>query len=161
MAASAPGMDFLHLVSSHIQALTKRPVETLVDTGGNGKIGPMLEYAKAHDFRPNAILIQGGENDPFDANFRINYDGLLDLYHGHVVVLGDWWNDQKSEWEAAEARARGFSFVDLRAIQKIPDNSGDGGPYHIPGVASHPSDKGHAAIASAINAVYGFDESSK
>src|ERR1700761_7798771 len=62
MAASAPERDFVHLVAKHIQEkLPAKPVETLIDNGGNGKIGSMLAYIAKHpELKPSLVILQGG-----------------------------------------------------------------------------------------------------
>jgi lysophospholipase L1-like esterase len=133
-----------------------RPVEVLLNTGGNGKLDSMLAYLKRHlELRPDLVVLQGGENDAFDEAFRRNYIALLDFYKpALVIVLGDWWQGEKSEWEKAEAHARAFPFVDLLSLYADKSNSGDGGPYGIDGVAHHPSTNGHKAIAHGIIAAF-------
>lgn len=153
MAATDAAHDFLHLTAGHIQrALAPRPVEALLDNGGNGKIGAMLQYLERHpELKPDLVVLQGGENDAFDDSFRQTYTRLLEFYSVPVIVAGDWWSADKSNWEKQQAAARKHPFVDLAAMNAIPANSGDGGPFGVEGVARHPSNAGHAAIAKGIN----------
>jgi hypothetical protein len=154
MAASAADRDFVHLVAKHIQSrLGSRPVEIFYDNGGNGKIGPMLDYLRNRpDMRPDIVILQGGENDKFDAHFQSTYEGLLHYSSPKtpVIVLGDWWSTDKSVFEQKEAASLGYSFVNLTAIYAEPSNSGYAGPYNVKGVARHPNDKGMQSIANAI-----------
>ncbi len=155
MAATSPDKDFVHLSAAAIQEkLGGRPVEVFYDNGGNGKIGPMLEYLGSRpDLHPDLVVYQGGENDPFDDVFKTHYAGLLDFYrsrHTPAVVLSDFWSVEKTAWESEAAKSRGLPFVDMTVIQKDPANTGDGGPYHHPGVAGHPNDRGMKQIAEAI-----------
>jgi hypothetical protein len=159
MAASSPDKDFVHLVTKHIQEkLGTRPVEILINNGGNGKIGTMLSYLKNHpELRPDLVILQGGENDPFDDVFQQTYRSLLGFYQSTktpYIVLGDWWNDSKSAFAREQALAQGYAWVELTAIDKHPEMSGDGGPYHIDGVAKHPNDQGMKAIADAVSAQF-------
>lgn len=156
MAATDAAHDFLHLTASHVQqVLLPRPVEALLDNGGNGKIGAMLEYLERRpDLKPDLVILQGGENDAFDDSFRQIYVKLLEFYPVPVIVAGDWWSAEKSDWEKQQSAARKHPFVDLMAIDAIPANSGDGGPFGVGDVARHPSDAGHAAIARGIGEAF-------
>src|SRR5258708_31125730 len=80
MAASAPEKDFVHLVTAELQKQHSRPVEALYNNGGNGKIREMLEYLQLRSIAPDMVVIQGGENDPLNADFRRNYPALLDYF---------------------------------------------------------------------------------
>jgi hypothetical protein len=159
MAASSVDKDFVHMVAQHIQdKLGTRPVEILINNGGNGKIGSMLSYLTSHpDLKPSLVILQGGENDPFDTSFQETYRSLLTFYktsNTPYIVLGDWWNDAKSSFDHQQALANGYAWIELTAINKNPAMSGDGGPYHIDGVAKHPNDQGMKAIAEAIDAQF-------
>jgi lysophospholipase L1-like esterase len=155
MAATTPANDFVHLTATYMQQrIAKRPVEILLDNGGNGKIGTMLEFLKVHPVAtPSLVVMQGGENDAFDDTYKQTYEALLDFYRAEkvpVIVLGDWYTDGKRDYDCAQAAARSYACVDLRAIQKVPDNTGNAGPYNNKGVASHPNDAGMKAIAAEI-----------
>lgn len=159
MAASKVDRDFVHLVTAHIQSrFGSRPVEIFYDNGGDGKIGSMLDYLRNRtNLQPNLVVLQGGENDAFDAQFQTTYKSLLHIPPpptGTVIVLGDWWSTQKSSFEQQEAVAMGYSFINLTAIEADPSNSGYGGPYKNKGVAAHPNDRGMNQIASAISAQF-------
>jgi hypothetical protein len=156
MAATDTARDYLHITAAHIQrALAPRPVESLMDNGGNGKIAAMLEYLGHHpELKPDIVVLQGGENDPFDESFRQTYSKLMDLYHVPLIVLGDWWSTEKSAWESQQAVQRGGAFVNLVTINSLPSNSGYGGPFNNPDVARHPSDAGQDAIAQEVNEAF-------
>ena len=156
MAASSVDKDFVHLVAQHIQdKLGAKPVEILINNGGNGKLGTMLSYLTSHpDLKPSLVILQGGENDPFDASFQETYKNLLAFYQTSTtpyIVLGDWWNDTKRSFDHQQASGHGYAWIDLTVLNKNPAMSGDGGPYHIDGVAKHPNDQGMKAIADAID----------
>jgi hypothetical protein len=160
MAATAPTNDFAHLAVDHIHSKMKmRPVEVFYDNGGRGKIGPMLHYYMDHpELKPDLVVLQGGENDPFDETFRTTYRALLHIYNPpttRMIVLGDWNSKEKSQFEEDETKSLGVPFVHLTEIHADLTNSGDGGPYHIGGVAAHPNDKCMQAIARAIE--FNFD----
>jgi hypothetical protein len=156
MAASSPSKDFVHLVAQHIQdKIGTRPVEILINNGGNGKIGSMLTYLTSHpDLKPSLVILQGGENDPFDVSFQDTYRSLLTFYKASntpYIVLGDWWSNTKSDFDRQQVVAHGYAWIDLTILNKNPAMSGDGGPYHVDGVAKHPNDQGMKAIADAID----------
>jgi hypothetical protein len=157
MAASEADRDFVHLVTAHIQSrLGSRPVEIFYDNGGNGKIGPMLDYLRNRpNLQPNLVVLQGGENDVFDTQFQTTYKSLLHFFpRTAVIVLGDWWSSKKSSFEQQEAVAVGYSFINLTALYADSSNSGYAGPYKVKGVAMHPNDKGMNQIAGAISAKF-------
>jgi len=156
MAASSPVQDFVHLAMQHMQErMGTRPVEMLIDNGGDGRIGTMLTYLKKHpELKPSLVVLQGGENDKFDETFQATYRALLDFYadaHVPYIVLGDWWSGEKSQFDHAEMTKRGYAWVDLARFYNDPSLSGNGGPYKLPAVAKHPNDKGMQAIANGID----------
>ena len=152
MAATSPSEDFVHRTTAYVQSrMGARPVEIFYDNGGNGRLGPMLNYISTHsDLAPDLLILQGGENDTLDLSFKDHYASLLGTTK-RTVVLGDWFDDEKSSYEQSAAVRRNFPFVDLRSIQKNTANWGDGGPYHVAGVARHPNDGGMKAISDAIS----------
>lgn len=155
MAATSAAKDFVHLAAGDMQTkLGSRPVEIMLDNGGNGRIGTMLLYLQNHpEIQPHLVVLQGGENDAFDDTFRANYRALLDFFRVRSVpyiVLGDWWVGEKSKFEQQEVSARGYAWIDLTVFDKTPGLTGYGGPYNLPAVAKHPNDKGMKAIADAI-----------
>ena len=122
----------------------------LYDNGGNGTLPGMLAYYDARpSLRPDLMIVQGGENDTFNHAFKDRYLQLLALCKQRVI-LGDWYSDDKSAWERSVAESQHIQFVDLRAIQRDPANSGDGGRYRLRLVASHPNDVGMKAISLAL-----------
>jgi hypothetical protein len=156
MAASDAAHDFVHLTAAHMQSrMGDRPVEIFYSHGG-GKIGAMLTYLQQRpELAPNLIVLQGGENDPFDDTFYKNYRGLLDIFPGTArIVLSDWANTAKRDFELKEAKQRHLPFIDLTMIKAEPRTIGNGGPFNHPGVAWHPNDHGMARIAEEINKVF-------
>lgn len=159
MAATNITKDFVHLSAAHIQQkLGARPVEVLVNNGGNGRIGPMLHYLTHHpEFKPSLVVMQGGENDKFDEAFQATYRSLLDFYKAQrvpYIVLGDWWKGDKSAFDEKETKARNYGWVDLTVFAADKSMSGDPGPYNLPAVAKHPNDNGMKAIATAIDQIF-------
>lgn len=152
MAASDAEHDFVHLATAHMQTKIKRPVEIFYSHGG-GKIGNMLAYLKVHpELKPDFIVLQGGENDPFDDAFHSNYEGLLQVFPAAKrIVLSDWANTTKRDYEKAAAAKLHLVFIDLTAIKAEPGTIGNAGPFNHPGVAWHPNDKGMQRIAEEIS----------
>jgi len=150
MAASSPEKDFVHRIVQGVQSSMDRPVEALYNNGGNGTIVQMLAYARRIPLEPDLVILQGGENDEFNDAFRSTYRALLDFYPVPYAVIGDLWSEEKSNFSQQESMARSYPFVNLRAINQDPSNSGDGGPYAHAGVAQHPNDKGMACIARNV-----------
>ncbi|QHS51097.1 SGNH/GDSL hydrolase family protein [Edaphobacter sp. 12200R-103] len=150
MAASRPENDYVHLVSKGLQEEITRPAEALYNNGGNGRLREILEYIQVRNLAPDMVIIQGGENDTFDRQFREYYPQLLDFYACPRIVLGDWFSKDKSDYSGSLCRERGLPFVNLCDISADKQNSGWGGPYDRKDVASHPNDSGHAAIAKGV-----------
>jgi hypothetical protein len=154
MASSSIYNDFVHLFVNHIQPINSKPIEIFYDNGGDGHLSSMLEYLKKHqEIKPDLIIFQGGENDKFNQKFRTEYMEIIRSSRS-IIVLGDWWSDKKSDFEHELSSSESLPFIDLRKIQRDPQNSGYDGPYHSIGVAGHPNDRGMYEIAMAINQVY-------
>jgi hypothetical protein len=155
MAASDTEHDFVHITAAHFQKKIRRPVEIFYSHGG-GKIGAMLAFVKDRTWlAPDLIILQGGENDPFDDTFYANYRGLLEVFPNTPrIVLSDWKNPIKRDYEREEAAKRHLPFVDMIAIQADPHTAGNAGPFHHQGVAWHPNDEGMKRIAAEINRTF-------
>jgi hypothetical protein len=155
MAASDTEHDFVHLTAAHFQAKIRRPVEIFYSHGG-GKIGAMLTFVKDRPWlEPDLIILQGGENDPFDETFYTNYRGLLEVFpKAPRIVLSDWKNPTKRDFEKEEVARRHLRFIDILAIQAEPGTAGNAGPFNHPGVAWHPNDKGMQRIAEELDRVF-------
>ena len=155
MAASRRDKDFIHLFTHFVQQTTSQPVEIFYNNGGDGRIGSMLRYAQKHpELQPDMVVIQGGENDAFDSDFRSIYVELLNTYSCPRIVLGDWWSDSKSKFANLCANGLGIPFVNINNLYIEGSHSGDGGPYNNVDVSRHPNDKGMAAIAGLLFATY-------
>jgi hypothetical protein len=155
MAASDTEHDFVHRTAAHFQKKIKRPVEVFYSHGG-GKIGAMLTFVKDRLWlAPDLIILQGGENDPFDETFYANYRDLLEVFpRTPRIVLSDWKNPTKRDFEKEEATKRHLQFIDLVTIQTEPDTAGNAGPFHHPGVAWHPNNIGMQRIAEEIDRTF-------
>jgi len=153
MAASDATHDFAHLSAQHIQTkMPGRPVEIFY-CKGNGKLPSMFAYLQAHpEIKPDLIVQQGGENDHFDDTFKTNYRQLLDAFPGTPrIVLSDWGDPARRDFERAEAAQRKYPFLDLTAIKAEAGTNGNGGPFNVPGVAWHPNNRGMERIAKEID----------
>ena len=156
MAASDARHDYVHLSAMHMQTrMPDRPVEIFY-CKGNGKLPSMLAYLQAHpEIKPDLIVQQGGENDHFDDAFKTTYRQLLDAFPGTPkIVLSDWGDPVRRDFERAEAAQRKYAFLDLTAIKTQPGTTGNGGPFNVPGVAWHPNDMGMARIAEEIDKAF-------
>ena len=153
MAATTYSNDFVHLFAAKVQGCISRPVEIFLVTAG--PLQQMLDELKAQpNLSPDLVIYQGGENDNFNEAFKNNYRQLLSSFtntQAKTIVLGDWWNQDKSNFDRATAKEFGFAFIDLISIQERPDTKGNGGPLNHPGVAAHPNDVGMKAIADLLN----------
>jgi len=152
MAASDARHDYVHLSAAHMQAkMPGRPVEIFY-CKANGKLAAMFAYCQAHpEIKPDLIVQQGGENDPFDDAFKTNYRALLDAFPGTPrIVLSDWFDPKRRDFEREEAMQRKYAFVDIAAIRAETGTTGNGGPFNVSGVAKHPNDLGMARIAEEI-----------
>jgi hypothetical protein len=153
MAATTYGNDFVHLFATKAQEHLSRPVEIFLVAAG--PLADLLEQIKSQPrLSPDLIVYQGGENDNFDDAFKNKYHNLLSSFTNtpaKAIVLGDWWNRDKSNFDRATAKEFGFSFIELVSIQERSDTKGDGRPYGYPGVAAHPNDIGMKAIADALS----------
>jgi lysophospholipase L1-like esterase len=110
----------------------------------------MFEYLLLRNLSPDLVVIQGGENDELDGKFCEYYPQLLDHYSVPRIVLGDWYDREKSDYVEELCVMRNIPFVNLVDIYSDPKMSGNAGPYGHKGIATHPNDAGMAAIASAV-----------
>jgi len=154
MAASSPEKDFVHMVTAELQGQNVRPVEALYNNGGNGKIQEMLEYLQLRDLKPDLVILQGGENDQLNDDFRRHYPALLDYFSVPRIVLGDWYSKDKSDYVEGLCEKRDVPFVRLLDISADKGMSGYGGPFGNKDVSSHPNDAGMASIADAVVAIW-------
>lgn len=150
MAASSPEKDYVHLVVKGMQEREARPVEALYNNGGNGKLAETLEYLQFRILNPDIVFIQGGENDAFDDRFRAIYPALLDHYSAPRIIIGDWYEKQKSDYVRDLCLRRNIPFVQIYHLFANPSMSGNAGPYRFKGVSTHPNDVGMAAIAMEV-----------
>ncbi len=75
MAATSADKDFVHLSSTYMQTKVSRPVEVFYDISRDGKMGTMLAYYRSHpELKPDLIVVQGGEHDTLDENYRSTYE---------------------------------------------------------------------------------------
>ena len=156
MAASTYEKDFIHLFTAEVQKeLGERPVEILIYA--TRSIQTILEQLSNSNYNPDLVIFQGGENDPFDDAFRQCYKSLITYYKRNplekktdAIVLGDWYNREKSDFDRQIASEAGYPFIDLFSIQELEQNKGDGGRFNHPGVASHPNDSGMKSISENL-----------
>lgn len=159
MAATDVNKDFVHLFANRVQQNKTKQVEIFYNA--SGKIADMKSNLDKYILdlvRPHLVVMQGGENDTFNEAYRILYDQLLGKFASfenangeplRVIVLGDWWDSAKSEFDQSIAQKYGYPFVNILQFNTL-ENIGYGGPYDHPGVASHPNDSGMQDIADAL-----------
>ena len=130
-------------------------MEILINNGGNGRIGSMLTYPTGSSRTKTIFGYSSGRRE---RSIRRVVSGYLPIFAYLLpsletpdIVLGDWWNSTKSDFDRQQAVAHGYAWIDLTILNKNPAMSGDGGPYHVDGVAKHPNDQGMKAIANAID----------
>jgi hypothetical protein len=156
MAASVPEGDFVHgFVHLLNPELKPRSVEPLINAAGT-----MRELlAGAEDLigpPPDIVVIQGGENEPWDAAFPAAYETYVTALAarcapgGRVLVLDDWYSAEKSACGREIAQRHSWTWINLHALRLVPAHTGDAGHFRHDGVASHPNDAGMAAIAHEL-----------
>jgi len=167
MAASAAAKDYVHLVT---QALTvrqgTRPIVMVKSVGDFERADEAFDtrgkFAEAVAFQADLIILAIGENVPpltspqARQGYQERVTGLLKVLRGDtsakIVVRSSFWpNEAKDEAMRRACESVGGTFVDIRALASDERNyARSERPYKHAGVASHPGDRGMAAIAEAI-----------
>lgn len=167
MAASAEAKDYVHLVT---QALSVRQgvrpdvkVKNVADfERADDTYDTPGKFADAAAFQADLIILAIGENVPplrtpqAQQAYQERVTGLLKVLRGgtsaKIIVRSSFWPNVAKD--AAMRRACenvGGTFVDIRALASDERNfARSERPYKHAGVASHPGDRGMAAIAEAI-----------
>lgn len=163
MAASAQAKDYAHLLANKLEAAGKT-VELLPVNLAQLEREPETFCVEMLDellrFEPDVVVIRLGENVPnretYDAYLGV-YGQLLDCFRSHGVrylfAVGNFWiRDDLDALTAVLAEKKGVPFVSLKEIQGEQNQAI--GLFEHAGVASHPSDKGMAAIADTIYSAF-------
>lgn len=167
MAASAPEMDYVHLVTRGIEAKTGRKaavrVRNLADFERDYRTwSAKRELAEYLDFDPDYLVLAIGENVPGLASeedrlaYRRGFARLLGYFmdgrmtRPNTVVRGVFWPNDAKDFEMAHAASDyAVPFVRTADIFSQPGSTAQGLFAHG-GVASHPGDKGMAMTAARI-----------
>jgi hypothetical protein len=159
MAASDSSKDYVHLLLARFntggrQVQIYRDNIAGFETGYQSyNMGTLRPYI---DFCPDLVILRIGENvGSFDTViFKLKVNELLDSITSKglkpLIVVGPFWDMPNINQALADVAAeRGQPFLDIRNLSSDLSNSAYG-LFADPGVASHPSDKGMAAIADVI-----------
>jgi|GEM_PF-5558087 len=174
MAASAPEKDNAHIIQAALQAVNSSFRLAIQGQGSGLELGynsadkdavtntlANLNYDLGQQFGTDPIdliIISIGENtqaDGFDeTKFRAMLDKLLVSLNKAtkftVVIRNSFWsgNDPANTVLRAYALEKGYKFANLDDIRERADYKAS--QYQNAGVAHHPNDAGHAAIAGLI-----------
>jgi alpha-galactosidase len=167
MAASAEAKDYVHLVT---QALTVRqgvsPIVMVKNVAEFERADETYDtagrFADAAAFKADLIILAIGENVPPLATpaatkgYQERVHRLLTVLRGEtdaqILVRSSFWADPAKDGAMRRAcEGLGGTFVDISALARDEKNFARAElPYKHAGVASHPGDRGMAAIADAI-----------
>ena len=171
MAAATPELDYYHLVTEGL--------ENQYGSVNSARYNYSVWEIQAHDrtetyeFLDNwlvdgidLITVQLSENASDLSEFSVDFESLLHHIQkkcpsAKIVVIDDFWSDEKSVMKKHVAEELGLCFVDLSDIRgKSEYQAGMGtvvngldGKEHIiehSGVAAHPGDEGMKAIAERV-----------
>ena len=116
-------------------------------------------------FRPNLITLQLSENAQNIATFGKDFAELVEeirrsVPDAELILIGDFWNEEKSKIKRKLAESLNIPFVDLSRISDVKYMCqlgsyvwGDDGKVHEvyhEGVSMHPGDNAMEYIAKAI-----------
>ncbi|MFA5676557.1 MAG: SGNH/GDSL hydrolase family protein, partial [Christensenellales bacterium] len=165
MAASGKDKDYVHLLWSMLKKKYNDPKMGLCIAQGAyfernfpeaDKILP-AKYQAARDFKPKWIVISIADNTNAqmlkEHDFIKEYDKLVKFLNpdgkAKMIITTGWYpSDKINPQLKAYAAKKGITIVDIAEISKKPGMKAIG-LYKHPGVASHPSDAGMAALADA------------
>jgi hypothetical protein len=168
MAASAPGNDYVHLVTAAVAKQAGREPEILTRNIADFERGyatyDVAEKLKGpFAFDADLVVLAIGENVPdfaspeegskFQAGVAAILEGVRSGGKRPIIVVRScfWPVEAKDERLRAAAKDAGAIFVDVGDIGRDPANAARSErPYKHDGVAAHPGDRGMKAIADAI-----------
>lgn len=158
MAASAPELDFVHLLTVDFKYKNKACVVTAKNVAAFEVNYPVYnfdaELKQIKDLKPDLLIIRIGENvkqEGIDsAAFEQKYSSLVDYFKANnpnlkILAAGSFWGNPVVD----RIMSRHSAFLTLKTIGLDMSNYA-WGQYENTGVASHPSDKGMKAIADLI-----------
>lgn len=175
MAATTAERDYVHQVSAYLRA---RYGDIITETfnfadwergtpdvphGRREKLGQLDGYLSG---RPDLITIQLSENALDTSTFAEDTVDLLRYLRekapqADLVLIDDFWSEEKSELKRKAADVCGVPFVSLRGMRSdasylcgmgttVYDAAGLPHTVDHPGVAAHPGDKGMRFMAERI-----------
>lgn len=158
MAASAPEFDFVHLLTADFKEKNKACIVTAKNIAAfevNYTVYNLAaELKQIKDLKPDLLIIRIGENvqqEGIDSvAFEQKYASLIDYFKADnpdlkVLAAGSFWGNPTVD----RIVSRHSAFLTLKTLGLDMSNYA-WGQYENIGVASHPSDKGMAAIAALI-----------
>jgi len=158
MAASAPELDFVHLLTEDFKDKNTACVVTAKNIAAfeiNYQVYNFdIELKQIKDLKPDLLIIRIGENvkqEGIDSvAFEQKYSSLVDYFKADnpnlkILAAGSFWGNPTVD----RIMSRHSAFLTLKILGLDMSNYA-WGQYMNNGVASHPSDKGMKAIASLI-----------
>ena len=174
MAASTKESDYVNRIVSALE--NEMRDEEIVNAAYNYSVWEVQSHDRAQTWEfldqylfpgIDLITVQLSENCSDLTTFQSDFAALLDHIRQQcgneteVVVIDDFWSDEKSNQKRDVCEEMGIVFVDLSDIRGRKEYqagygtpvSGDDGMEHIiehAGVASHPGDAGMEVIAQRV-----------
>lgn len=158
MAASAPELDFVHLLTASFKDKNTACVVTAKNIAAFEVNYPVYnfdaELKQIKDLKPDLLIIRIGENvqqEGIDSvAFEQKYSSLIDYFKADnpnlkILAAGSFWGNPTVD----RIMSRHSAFLALKTLGLDMSNYA-WGQYENHGVASHPSDKGMKAIATLI-----------
>lgn len=168
MAASKAENDFFHLVTKYLEDKNEK-VNAYAFKYSNWELqnwdraGTYTLLKSYLSPEIDLITIQLSENATELSTFESDFVDLIEHVRlkcpdAQIILIDDFWDDDKSEMKRNVATTCNVDFVDLTEIREDPEYQselgtivyGDDGQEHIiyhNGVATHPGDKGMKYIA--------------
>ena len=167
MAASAKHLDYVHLLTADIAAVSGEQPTVMVKNIADFERG-YSDYDVANglkselEFQADIIVVAIGENvselttDDAKSKYATAFSGLLGELQRHgqpaIFVRSSFWpNPAKDSIMQTAARDAGATFVDIATLGSDASNMARSErQIEHAGVAAHPGDKGMKAIADAV-----------
>ena len=164
MAASAPGNDYVHVLTRMIEEHTGEAAECLVRNIADFEREPETfapddpAWTELRDWMPDLLILRISENTPEDKTdvFGEAYLRLIRYFLRdglRIFAVGPFWaHERKEAWIEKSAEISGVRYVTLRHLHSAEYQAI--GQFEHAGVAAHPSDRGMEEIARAIFAAF-------
>ena len=173
MAASDSAHDYYHIVVDRLRNKRAEDINTAIVSGYTWELQghdrdeawEIIDPYLTHGI--DLITVQLSENasnlTTFETDFRSLLQHIREICGSgtQIIVIDDFWNDEKSRIKKEVANELKVDFVDLSDIRGKSEYQagmgtkvmGDDGQKHViehNGVASHPGDKGMEVIAKRV-----------